>query len=336
MRVLTITNMYPSAERPGWGAFVKSQVDSLADLGIDTQLLVIEGYKSKLEYLRAIAKLRSIISKGDFDLVHAHYGLSGIVARLQFSVPVVLSFCGDDLYGHSDAAGKPKRTSLPGAHIHRQLARLVDQVIVKSERMKDLLPKSCQNKTSVIPNGVNLRRFAPQDRGAARHELGLADDTRYVLFPYDPSRARKNFKLAQQAIELAREQSNTKIEPLVIYEKDADEVIKAMHASDALVLTSYWEGSPNVVKEAMAVGLPVVSGDVGDVEERLNGVQGSGVFAHSAPEFARGLLNAFASPRPNNGPEHIAPLSVENIAARVVKVYEAALAPKSAKVNQYG
>ena len=336
MRVLTLTNMYPSQDRPGWGAFVKSQVDSLANIGIETELLVIEGYKSKFEYLRAISRLRRLVSKERFDVVHAHYGLSGIVARTQFSVPVVLSFCGDDLYGHSNQSGKAKISSLPSAHIHRQLSRFVGQVIVKSQRMKELLPKSVHKKTTVIPNGVNLQRFSPMDRMAARRSLGLEDDVNYVLFPYDPSRARKNFDLAQEAITAAEQNSGKTTRPYVIFEKDSEDVIKAMHACDALILTSYWEGSPNVVKEAMAVGLPVVSGDVGDVAERLQGVDGSGVFPHEASAFAKGLEAAFAAPRPNNGPDKIASLSVENVADRVAAVYDAALASKTAKTKQYG
>lgn len=328
MRILTVTNMYPSEERPGWGAFVKSQVESLADLGIDTEIIVIEGYKSKMEYVRAIGKVRKMVKSGDFDLIHAHYGLSGIVARCQFSLPVVLSFCGDDLYGHSGSDGKARLSSLPIAHLHRQLARTVRQVITKSQRMKELLPKSCHPNTTVIPNGVALNRFAPRDRAAAREHLNLKDGTYYVLFPYDPSRPRKNFALADAAIKRAKDLSQLQIEPLVIYEKDAEEVITAMHACDALVLTSYWEGSPNVVKEAMAAGLPVVSGDVGDVNERLIGVQGSGVYPHTPDAFAAGLLEAFNAPRPNNGPELIAPLSVENIAARIEQVYKIALHSK--------
>eukprot|EP00320_Phaeocystis_rex_P006976 CAMPEP_0119083832 /NCGR_PEP_ID=MMETSP1178-20130426/127091_1 /TAXON_ID=33656 /ORGANISM="unid sp, Strain CCMP2000" /LENGTH=242 /DNA_ID=CAMNT_0007066731 /DNA_START=47 /DNA_END=772 /DNA_ORIENTATION=+ len=242
--------MYPSEERPGWGAFIKSQIDSLSEIGVDTSVLVIDGYKSRFEYLRGVRRLRDYLkSDQPYDLIHAHYGLSGFVARSQFKLPVLLSYCGDDLYGHCNNSGKARLNSLPVAYANRSIGRFVDEIIVKSERMKGLLPIACQRKTHIVPNGVNLEVFRPGDKAAARQALGLDANIKYVLFPYNPDRPRKNFALAKAAIERANQDFDSLVKPLTIFEKDLATIVQAMQACDALVLASHWEGSPNVVKE---------------------------------------------------------------------------------------
>src|SRR5438128_384701 len=101
MKVLVVTNMWPSAERPHWGAFVRSQVDSLSSLGVENSVYEIQGFRSTAAYLRAMRELPGRARDAGADLVHAHYGLSG-AAALGVGVPLVVSFCGDDLLGRPD------------------------------------------------------------------------------------------------------------------------------------------------------------------------------------------------------------------------------------------
>src|SRR5215468_7674397 len=98
--------MYPSRARPNWWTFVSSQVRSLEPLGVQSDLLEIEGYKSKWNYVRAIFEMRRRIRKNSYDIIHAHYGLSGLVARCQQRLPLVISFCGADLLGRVNAVDK--------------------------------------------------------------------------------------------------------------------------------------------------------------------------------------------------------------------------------------
>lgn len=105
MRVLVVTNMWPSAERPHWGAFVKSQADSLGTTGCVNTLYEIQGWRSSRAYLRALAELPHVARDCGAELVHAHYGLSG-AAALRVPLPLVVSFCGDDLLGRPDARGR--------------------------------------------------------------------------------------------------------------------------------------------------------------------------------------------------------------------------------------
>ena len=122
MRVLMVTNMWPSAERPHWGAFVKSQVDSLEAAGCDTSVYEIQGYRSRLNYFHAMAQLPRVAIEQRAELVHAHYGLSGAAAA-RVNLPLVVSFCGDDLLGRPDAAGHLSFLSRALIPVSRHAAR---------------------------------------------------------------------------------------------------------------------------------------------------------------------------------------------------------------------
>ncbi|WP_166802306.1 glycosyltransferase [Microvirga pakistanensis] len=320
MRVLAITNMYPSPSRPGWGSFVYSQVESIRNAGVEIDVLAIEGYRSRWEYLRAIWRMRRMIRQGGYDLIHAHYGLSGLVARCQFSLPVVVSFCGDDLYGHAGPDGKPRRKSLVLAWIHRQLSRFVDASIVKSEAMNSLLPRP---EATVIPNGVDLDLFKPMDRDSCRSSLGLEPDRLYILFPYAPDRVRKNFSALRDAVDrLNNEGAGTKpIEILTVAGVPQERIPVFMNAADLMVLPSFWEGSPNAVKEALACNLKVVATDVGDVRERLVDLPGTSICDPTADSIAKGIRSVLADNRPARSRDAMLSLSLEQVAKRVIDIY---------------
>src|SRR5215472_15581815 len=106
MKVLIVTAMYPKPENPAFGSFVRTQVESLRRAGVDVELLLLQGRSRKWNYLKAIFQLRERLAKGSFDLVHAHYGLAGMVGRTEWKVPVVVTFHGDDLLGTVNTRGK--------------------------------------------------------------------------------------------------------------------------------------------------------------------------------------------------------------------------------------
>jgi glycosyltransferase involved in cell wall biosynthesis len=312
--------MYPTEHRPGWGSFVQSQVESLRKAGIEVDVLIIEGYRNRWEYLRAIRTMRRMIREVKYDLIHAHYGLSGLVARFQFSVPIVMSFCGDDLYGHARSDGSPHPASLPLAWIHRQLSRFVDASIVKSEAMKSLLPRPT---ASVIPNGVDLNMFRPMDRAAARQILKLDPDPAYILFPYSPERVRKNFAALQQAVHdlTVQRPDLPSLRILTVAGEPQERLPIYMNAADIMVLPSFWEGSPNAVKEALACNLKIVATDVGDVRERISNVAGTALCEPVAESIAKGIVEVIEERRPPNGREAVDGLSLEKVADRLIEVY---------------
>jgi glycosyltransferase involved in cell wall biosynthesis len=100
-----------------------------------------------------------------------------------------------------------------------------------------------------------------------------------------------------------------------------------MSASDTLLLTSSHEGSPTVVREALANGLPVVSTDVGDVRERIQGVPGCAVVPSADPQALADALRTVLSQQ--GGERQASPqalgLDEHRLTQQVIDLYQALL-----------
>jgi teichuronic acid biosynthesis glycosyltransferase TuaC len=178
--------------------------------------------------------------------------------------------------------------------------------------------------TIVLPTGVDLRLFKPMDRTEARRRLKYNSDERIVLFNASRNPEVKDPALASAAVAIAsRTVENVR---LVVLDGTArpEDVPVYMNAADVLLLTSRTEGSPTVVQEAMACNLPVVSVDVGDVRERLQGVQRCAVVSVREPALlAAELVRILKDPQRSDGRTHAATLGIGIIAARLVAFYRA-------------
>src|SRR6266704_4542236 len=64
MKVLVVTNMYPTAAEPWFGSFVRDQVEDLRALGLDLELLSFEGRHHATEYVRAARRVRQLTRTG--------------------------------------------------------------------------------------------------------------------------------------------------------------------------------------------------------------------------------------------------------------------------------
>jgi len=328
MNVLVVTNMYPSAARPDWGTFVRSQVESLGRLGVTNRLYEIEGWKSAMRYVRAWSELPALARREHADLVHAHYGLSG-AAAMRVTAPLVVSFCGDDVLGRPDRNGAITAKSRLLVRLSLAAARRADAVIVKSEEMRRCLPPLAD--VEVIPNGVDLARFTPLPRAEARRRLGWEGSGAVLLFAANPNEPRKNFPLALEVERRLRERGHP-VQLVAVHGRPQDEMALAMSAADVLLLPSLHEGSPNVVKEAMAAALPVVAAPVGDCAERLLGVTPGAVVAREPEAFVAAVEAVLATGGRSNGRERIAPLELSVVAKRVLAVYERVLARRGGAV----
>jgi len=316
-RVLVVTNLWPTEADPGFGSFVQAQMESLRPLGVEFDVLFINGRESKWNYLRGIRELRRRLRAKRYDLIHAHFGLSGWVARCQFQAPVVVSFMGDDVLGRPKRSG---RITLYGRFLQASsfaLARLVAAVIVKSREMKSRLRLP---SARIIPNGVDVDLFRPMDQQEARRTLGLDANKKFVLFPYDPAEERKRFDLIEAAVAQAR-QEVPQLEILPARGVPRERMPLYMNAADVLVLASIFEGSPNAVKEAMATNLPVVTVDVGDAAELIGPTEGCFLVPRAADALAAEIVEVCRRDKRTNGREWIARLSMENVAKQIVEVY---------------
>lgn len=322
MRILWITSEWPDEVNPGSVPFLVQQVDTLRQTGIEVEVYSFRGAKNPLNYLKAWFDVRSRYCFQHFDLIHAHWGQSGLLA-IPVSIPLVVTYHGSDLQGIVGRSSKNKIISKISMVVSRIVFHYAKRVIVVSERLKLYLPQS--EKINVIPGGIDLNNFRPLSQKRAKEQLGFSMKKNYVLFPADPQRKVKRYSLAKQAIALL--ERGFDLEMIALSGVPHSAVPLYMNACDVLVLTSHHEGSPTVIKEALACDLPIVSVDVGDVRERIGNIQGCVLCERDDPEtIARGVEKVLRRGKRIKGRESIHYLDKNRIARRIIEVYQAAVA----------
>jgi teichuronic acid biosynthesis glycosyltransferase TuaC len=306
MKVLVVTNMYPSPEKPAFGTFVKEQVDSLKREGVDIDVFLVDGSQHKINYLWGIFRFWAQLLRKRYDLIHAHYVFSGMIARSQFLYPVVLTHHGLEVF-----TGWQRFPA-------RLLTPLIDRAILVSEEQKRRL--GCRN-VAVIPCGVDMDFFKPIPKDEARRQLNLRQDEKLALWVGNHLRPEKRFDIVQAAVALA--QAKDPSIKLVLVSGQPHEVVSTyMSASDALLLVSNGEGSPMAVKEAMACNLPVVSVPVGDVPEVIGSTEGCYLCSQDPADVAEKLLLALSRPGRTSGREKIGNFEEGAIARRIIRLYQ--------------
>jgi teichuronic acid biosynthesis glycosyltransferase TuaC len=321
LRVLMVTGIYPTKQLPYKGTFIKSQVDSLIAADLEVEVIHPKPGPVPLRYAKATMQVFLKTLTGRYDIVHGHYGLWCLAARLQCTTPVVASYLGADLLGEPTASGSFSKKGTFVVQISRWLCDVVDAVVVKSEEMKRA---TLRDEVFVIPNGVDFELFRPIARAEARAALGWDQDRYYVLFGNDPSRIEKNFPLAQAAVERLHARGITG-ELVVASGLPQTQVVQYINASNALILSSIHEGSPNIVKETMACNVPVVSTDVGDVAQVIGRTKGCKVCPADPDALATALEEAFLPRGPTTGRADIEHLECSVVAKQVIAVYEHAM-----------
>ena len=300
--------------------FVEEQIDALQKIGVQVVRYAITG-KGIMGYLRALPALKRMIRAEQPNLVHAHFGLSGLLANLQRRVPVMTTYHGSDI-------------NVPKILRFSKIAmRLSAWNIFVSQRNVDIASRlspfasRLKKRSTLIPCGINLTDDQLTSREAARKALGIGLDEKIILFAGAFDNAVKDAPLARQTVELASSLSPLASRPVLqeLRGFSRAEVNCWMCAANALLMTSKTEGSPQVVKEAMACGCPIVSVDVGDVAERTEGVEGCYVVPTRNPQdIAAALQKAIAYEGKTNGREKIIEmgLSNEQVAKLLVKIYQ--------------
>jgi teichuronic acid biosynthesis glycosyltransferase TuaC len=304
LHVLVVTNMYPDAQHPDAGTFVHEQVSGLRARGLDIDVLVVGGKRDKLSYLHGARSFRRRMRERRYDLIHAHYVFSGVIARLQRQCPVVLSHHGIEVLQSWTAP------------LSWAMSRLVDQVVVMSEEMRRALGLA---HAYVIPCGVDLGLFQPSYQQAARIELGLPPNSKLVLYA-GLLRPEKRLDVIQAAVEILRDE-DPQVELVVATGQPHERMPLYLNACDALALASDREGSPVVIKEAMACNLPIVSVDVGDVAQVIGGTDGCYICRRDPADMAQKLRLALARGQRTNGRSAVRALTLEATVDALLEVY---------------
>lgn len=313
MKVLVVTNMYPTEREPGFAPFVKEQVEAIRARpeieAVDVQ--IVDGRASQLNYFKAMPEVRKRVRDNDYDIIHAHYGLSGAVAMAQRKVPLVVTYHGSDV-----------DNDVPSRRWQRWVSR-----VVARQSVNITVSKPIQNRlgreSALIPCGINMDAFQPRDRAEARKELGIPEGSLALLFPSNRQRAEKEYPRFEKVVEVLRGRG-VDVHPIVFEGFQREQVPVLMSATDVMVMTSSVEGTPVAVMEALACGLPVVSTDTGDVRAMLEPTDRSYVGEFDAEEFADRAL-AFAAPEVSRERHAGAELfDMDIIVDRIVDIYSRA------------
>jgi teichuronic acid biosynthesis glycosyltransferase TuaC len=305
---------------PFTGVFVDRQIDSLRKAGVQISTFDISTSHSPIRILKKWWDLRRTIQRLDPDLLHAQYGtLVSFVAAFA-GKPLIISFCGNDL---QPGASVSRLRMYLGFFLSNVAALRARMLICKSEGLREAL-WWCRHRAVVIPSGVDLDLFSPGSQETARKQLGWEIEHPIILFNVRNDPKNKGLDLATTAMQVVRSKIPD-AEMCLIEKVEPNRMPLYYRAADALLCASLSEGSPNVVKEALACNLPVVSTPVGDVQERLAGVHPSAVVARDANAIGQALVQILLERKRCNGREHVDHLGLDRIAVRVLKVYQSAL-----------
>ncbi len=317
--------MHPTIpSRPLRGVVIHRFAEAVRALGHDVRLYELGDGEGIGRYLRARPRIRDVVRTWRPELVHVHFGFSG-VAIPRLPVPLVTSFLGDDLNGSRLAGGGMTLKSRVGIAVSHVTAARSRRCIAVSASLRDRLRwRRLRDRTVVIRDAVDASLFRPLPQGEARARLGLDPGARLVLFPHDAGQANKRVWLAEAAVRVAAARVPA-VRLLVVNDAAPDAMPWYYAAADALIVTSMREGGPSSVKEALACGLPVVSVPVGDVE-LFSEVPDLMFRALPDPEdLAAALGRAFAvaaGPRRSRLP---AELTLDAAARRTVRLYQEVL-----------
>lgn len=302
MRILFVA----SYNKNRFASFIVEQAEALKRVGCDIDFFGLQGNGFR-GYLKNLPALKRKIKAFHPHLIHAHYGLSGLLANFQRKVPVVTTYHGSDIND---------RKVLPFSKLAMHLSAW--NIFVSQKTLEIAKPNK---RYSLLPCGIDLTELQLTEKQEARRKMHLSLGKKFILFAGAFDNAVKNAQLAQEAI---AQLDDPNLELLELKGYSREEVTLLMCAADAFLMTSYAEGSPQVIKEAMACGCPIVSVDVGDVKERIQDVEGCFVAKTRDPkELAVLLSKALPFEGKTKGREKMIAdgLDNRNVGERLMEIY---------------
>lgn len=300
MRVLFVA----SHNKGHFAPFILEQADSIKKAGLTIDLFGVEGH-GVTGYLKSLPQLNDKILEFRPDVIHAHYGLSSLLANMQRRIPVVTTYHGSDIneasvFRFSKMAMKLSVFNIFVSKKNAETAGLKEKFIIQ-------------------PCGIDIDNFTERTKQDARFSLGWNNGEKYIVFAGAFDNEVKNAPLAKEAISKLE---NVKLIELKGFSRE--NVANVFYASDALLMTSFTEGSPQVVKEAMACGCPIVSVDVGDVADLINGIDGCYISERNADDIARNLNLAISFCGRTKGRDRIIELGLTNemVVGKIIEIYK--------------
>jgi len=280
--------------------YIKDQVDSLKRIGLEISIFPIKGQGIR-GYFKNYLLLRKKLKNERYDLIHAHYGLSGLVAVLQFSIPVIVTFHGSD--------------------IDRRDIYLISRLVMMLSNFNIFVSKrlakkaGAKKKYAVTSCGVDMKIFHPLYKNKCREILGWEQNEKIALFSSSFDKPVKNSTLAKKACRLAG------VKLIELKNFNRTQVNLLMNASDLLLVTSYRESGPLVVKEAMACGCPIVTTDVGDVREIIGDTEGCYITTYDPGDISDKIVRAINLKGRTGGRKKVRHLEIDEVANKIKSIY---------------
>jgi len=303
--------------------FVRRQGEALAKEGTEVNLFYLDSRTSPRRLLTDFFYFRAELDRLRPSVIHAQFGtVTALFAALACGrLPLVITYRGSDL-------NPPPRTYRWRARIRAacgclfsQLAALrAQKIICVSSPLRDRLWWR-RDLVTILPTGVDPDVFYPSSQLQARRQLGWSNWERVVLFHAGPDVILKRLDLAREAVENASRKVPVLRLEILNGSVEPGSVPEMMNAADCLLVTSYSEGSPTVVQEALACNLPIVSVAVGDVVERFENVHGATVVPPQASVLGHALAQMVEPPRRSTGSLKIEEFSSRHIARRLQEIY---------------
>lgn len=302
------------------GIFVDRQIASVSQAGVKVSTFDIGTSHSPIRLFCKWLELRRRVKQVDPDLVHGQYGTVVGIMSVFAGRPSIISFCGNDL---QSGASVSLLRELCGFTLSNLAALCANGLICKSEQLRHALWWR-KAQAVVIPSGVDLNLFMPGPQDEAREELGWNLESPIAIVNVGGDAKVKGIDFARAAMKFVHARlPNAELQVLASVEPMRMPLY--YRAADVLLCTSLSEGSPNVVKEALACNLPVVSTPVGDVPERLVGVHPSSVVSRDPRVFGEAIVNILLTRQRSNGRERIVHLGLDQIAGRLLDTYRSVL-----------
>lgn len=331
MRILIVTNMYPTEAAPYLGAFVRQQELSLRALGLEVEVAAHLGRTSRWNYFRALPDLVRRLRRGGHDLIHSHHTYSTLLAlaarRLaRRAVPIVETFHESEVFHRGtrlreDAVRRLRHWRGPKAWA---LRRVDFAIPVQRDMLLLVLGRGASRVPSrVIPAGIDLAQFQPEPVSVVRERLGWTPGRLVVFFPCDPAKPEKRADLARAGFELFardRPEACLVVGGAVPYAQMPD----YLKAADIILHPTDFEASPTVIKEAVACERPVVATATGDIRENFGDLPGVLLCDWNARDIARKLELALEVASPYGGHQRLIDLELglDQIAHRLLAVYQ--------------
>ncbi len=322
MKILIVSNQIYADDRVTNPVLQRMQKSLKRDKRVSgVELMPVVYSLTGLDNIRKAAK--------QSDVIHIHFGglyaLAIWLFLLGVNRPKLITFHGTDIHAKAIATERKLTTKIKIKF--NQYASFLsilafDRVGFVAKEMEHYVPKwlNCQlkKKAFVQSLGVDYYLFQPMEKEEARDKLHLGDK-RYALFSTISNTNIKRQDIAEAIVE----QLGVDYELLIMCGVRPSDVPLYINACDFLLLTSDEEGSPNIIRECLALNKPVFSVNVGDASLQLSGLKNSCIIDRQPENASKTIISVLQQPYQDNTRETLKKrLDFDCLNENIVGLYE--------------